>query len=109
MKNRDFIIIVIALILVFLLGRATKTDIPIEDNRLDSIQNRYDSLQIQYNLLLIHTDSLISNSNHRLDSIETVKNNTIYNYERRIKDLSDVTIVSDDSVTRFISSRISNR
>lgn len=56
-----------------------------------------------------HFDSVIQISNNKLDSLENVKLKTVRSYEIHIKNLRDVTIVSDDSITRYISDRIYDR
>lgn len=109
---KDIIIgvaMVILFTIAFFIGKYNGTTTVIDNSKLDSIQVKYNELKIEYDILVLTTDSLIKISNSKLDSIQTVKNNIIYSYERRIKEINDATIVSNDSVTRFISSRISNR
>jgi len=70
-----------------------------EKARLDSLLNvymfDYDNIQIEYA--------------NKLDSLSKAKTKITISYENRIKDLRDITIVSDDSVTQYISSRIQDR
>lgn len=45
---------------------------------------------------------------HLLDSLKACMNKTIIKYETDIKNFSDVYIVSDDSITKYIRQRIEN-
>ena len=101
--------IIIGVLIVLLLAKPRYDNHIRTVNELDSIRLANDSLVNSINNMYNYYDSILSNSDRRLDSLKLVKNKQIKSYEEHIKNLRDVTIVSDDSITRYISNRIYNR
>lgn len=81
----------------------------IDDTNYIELKNRYDSLTIEVERMYIYQDSLLQLHQKELELKLKEQTKIVSYYERRIKDLSDVTIVSNDSITKYISSRIYNR
>lgn len=51
---------------------------------------------------------IIQKNEHTIDSLYNAKSQTTINYETTIKNYSDPTIVSDDSISRYISKELYN-
>ena len=86
---------------IILIIVVTKTkNIPIENNskQVDSLQIIIDRLEIELYKRDIKIDSLYNN--------KQIINNT---YETTIKNYSNPTVVSDDSISRYISNKLQNR
>ena len=86
---------------IILIIVVTKTKyIPIENNskQVDSLQIIIDRLEIELYKRDIKIDSLYNN--------KQIINNT---YETTIKNYSNPTVVSDDSISRYISNKLQNR
>ena len=75
----------------------------------DSLKNLYDSIKYDYTKYKKSSDSIISFYDSKYDSAKQANNQIIKNYEERLKDINDITIVSNDSITEYISKRIYNR
>ena len=75
----------------------------------DSIVNLYNNISNEYNKYKNTSDSIIAYYNNKYDSTKQANNNIIKSYEAKIKDLNDITIVDNDSVTEYVSKRIYNR
>jgi hypothetical protein len=54
-------------------------------------------------------DSIISVYENKYDTIIIYKNKTVIKYENIEKSFSDNTVVSNDSITRYISSKLKDR
>ena len=87
-----------------------------EDTRYNELLYEYDSLNTVYNNVSNEynkykdiSDSIIAYYNNKYDSTKQANNNIIKSYETILKDLNDITIVDNDSVTEYISKRIYNR
>ena len=74
------------------------TDIEINYKQVDSLQIIIDRLEIELYKRDIKIDSLYNN--------KKIINNT---YETTIKNYSNPTVVSDDSISRYISNKLQNR
>jgi hypothetical protein len=75
----------------------------------EKIQQTNDSLVLASVRWEATTDSLIRNHKLQMDSITKRETSTINYYEKRIKNLDNIDIVSADSVTGYISSLIYKR
>lgn len=59
--------------------------------------------------LVLYQDIIINNQQSRIDSLNNKKTKTNNYYETIIQNMSDVSIVSDDSISRYISSKIHSK
>lgn len=75
----------------------------------EQLKHRNDSIKAVYEANKVKTDSIVNMYNTQLDSLQTVNNNIEGKYEEKLKDINDVTIVPNDSITKYISKRIYNR
>ena len=93
------IMLLIGFIILIIVVTKTK-NIPIENNskQVDSLQIIIDRLEIELYKRDIKIDSLYNN--------KQIINNT---YETTIKNYSNPTVVSDDSISRYISNKLQNR
>ncbi len=93
------IIIIGSLILIIiLLPPRKKPELENNSKQVDSLQLIIDRLEIDIYKRDIKIDSLYNN--------KQIINNT---YETTIKNYSNPTIVSDDSISRYISNKLQNR
>ena len=69
--------------------------------KIDSLKTALESQETAY---ILRIDSLTST----IDSLTKVKTKIITKYETIYKDYSNPTIVDDDSITRYISTKIHN-
>ena len=64
---------------------------------LDSIDN-----------VILNLKQTIEYNERLIDSLTKIKQKTIIKYEKEISDFNDASVVSDDSITRYIRSKIEN-
>lgn len=85
-------------ILIILAIRTDKQEIETNSKQVDSLQIIIDRLEIELYKRDIKIDSLYNK--------KQIINNT---YETTIKNYSNPTIVSDDSISKYISNKLQNR
>ena len=76
----------------------TYKSVQLNDRKIDSL-----------NVVIIKQNEIIKNKELKIDSLNNTKTKTVNNYETIIKDFSNTSIVSDDSVTKYISKKIYNK
>lgn len=74
-----------------------KQSITSYDNTIDSLNN-----------IITNNNSIISKNKIVIDSLSNHKSQIINNYETTIKNYSNPTLVSDDSISRYISKELYN-
>lgn len=95
--------LVIGLLLLFVLDCHNKNNT--HPNKPSSIpRTELDSLKRVINSL----ETYAIKQERLIDSLKSVTNKTIIKYEKDIKNFSDVYVISDDSIARYIRQRIDN-
>lgn len=89
-----FILLIIVIILISFPSKNTKS--------INTYNKSIDSLSI----LLSLKEKELKEKDIKIDSLYKVKNSTYIKYENAIKDFNNGSIVDDDSIIRFISSKI---
>lgn len=106
MKWYHVIIIVLSILVGFGLYELVRE--PISNKSIQSYTYKIDSLKTalksQEKAYILKIDSFINT----IDSLTKVKNKITVKYETIYKDYSNPTIVDDDSITRYISTKIHN-
>ena len=104
-KVKTILIYVLVIMLVICLW--------IQFNRpINNQVNDISKLKYSINMLNINIkyyDSILIKLKFKTDSILTTKTKIITKYEDRIKEIRNANIVSNDSITKYISSKLHNR
>ena len=101
--NKLSIIVVIIIIITLCIHFSTKPKVnteipPIATHQIDSLKQVIKAYKI-----------IIDRDNKRLDSLYDNRTKIYYRYETTIKDFSNPTIVSDDSINKYISNKLRNK
>jgi len=97
-ENKNFILLSIIFIFFWFIYNKKQVQ-PIQNNRI------IDSL----NIIISQNTKLIKSQQLKIDSLSETKTKTFNYYETIIKDYSNPTIVSDDSITKYISKKLHNK
>lgn len=93
--------------LLFLLLIVTNVIRCDEEERIPTTNIPYHTLD-SLNRVISALEEYAIKQEHLLDSLRTCTNKTIIKYETDIKNFSDVYVVSDDSISKYIRQRIEN-
>lgn len=75
----------------------------------EKIYNEYvKKLRDSFNTITLKYDSIITFKQKTIDSLLDIKQTTITIYEKAESDFSDRNIISDDSILRYIATKIQN-
>ena len=97
--KQNLLTILILGLLVFLSFRSfNKNSIPPTDHRIDSL-----------NAIIVKNNEIIMSKEKMIDSLYNTRIKTNNYYETVIKDFSNGTVVSNDSITSYISKKIHNQ
>lgn len=91
--------------LLFLLLIVTNVIQCNEEKRIYTNNIPYHTLD-SFNRVISALEEYAIKQEHIIDSLKTNTNKTIIKYEKDIENFSDIYIVSDDSITRYIRQRI---
>lgn len=107
-KAKNFIpYIIIGIVVIFGYSRCPSY------NKNDYEYKRYNEIIDSLKLHILKQNSIFENERkyytNKIDSLTKVKSKTHIKYETIFKDFSDITIVSNDSITNYISRKIHNK
>jgi len=106
-------IIAIALILLVLgfiiYNRYFDRDVTPDTELLDSLRVEHRRLIHERDSLVLRLNTLFEEHSAEVESLSQSRQQLERRYEERLKELTDITIVSDDSITKYISSRIQDK
>ena len=104
MQRKDLIyistivILVVVLIIISLGSYSAESDIHIKNKYIDSL-----------NISILNRNKTIDIKTHEIDSLKIISSQTQITYEKNISNFYNTTIVSDDSISNYISKEIHNR
>ena len=82
-------------------------------NKNDYEYKRYNEIIDSLKLHILNQNNIFETERkyytNKIDSLTKVKSKTYIKYETIFKDFSDITIVSNDSITNYISRKIHNK
>ncbi len=99
---------IIILALIYIIFQKNKV-IYVKENDIIMLREQYNRNIIAKDSVVADMAKLIEAYNKELFIQEKETTKIIKSYENRLKDLSNVTIVTDDSITKYISNRIRDR
>lgn len=104
MKYISFIILGIIIAGSILIGIFKERSI---NKEIEKIHNEYiEKLKDSFDIITVRYDSIIELKQKTIDSLLDIKQTTITIYEKAESDFSDRNIISDDSILRYIATKI---
>lgn len=97
-KQNISTILILGLLIYISVRPSNKTIVIQSDKKIDSL-----------NFVIARNNEVIKSKEKIIDSLNNTKTKTSIYYETIIKDFSNTAIVSDDSITKYISGKIYNK
>jgi hypothetical protein len=116
MNKLSYIIISIVLLIFVISYIDSRKQRDIAMDRIETLNFRYRELEVILERERIHLDSIVAYKNNIIhlyeDSLrlnQTATRTIIRTYEKHIKDILDVSIISDDDAIIYVTNKINSR